>query len=79
MAYEIGRFHKIGKLNRKILDNTTEPSSAPSTHSYSYYKLNENTDITSKKYYQQRHILEQYFSLEDKPSDIIKGKSESKL
>ena len=79
MAYVIGRDQKILKQNIKRLENTTDNSSAPSTHSYSYYKLNENTDITSKKYYQQRHILEQYFSLEDKPSDIIKGKSESKL
>ena len=34
--------------NRERLDNTTVPSSAPSTPSYSYDKLNENTGITSK-------------------------------
>ena len=49
MAYEIGRAHKLGKQNRKRFDNTTDPPSAPSTLLYSYDKLNENTDITSKK------------------------------
>ena len=46
MAYVVGRAHKPRKQNRKRLDNTTDPSSAPSTPSYSYDKLNENTDIT---------------------------------
>ena len=50
MAYGIGRDHKLGKNNINQLDNTTYPSSAPSTPSYSYEKLNENTDITSKKH-----------------------------
>ena len=49
MAYGIDRAQKLAKLNKKILDNTTDPSSAPPIHSYSYDKLNENTDITSKK------------------------------
>ena len=49
MAYGIGRAYKLGKQNRKRLDNATDPSSEPSTPSYSYNKFNENTDITSKK------------------------------
>ena len=49
MAYGIDRAQKLAKLNKKILDNTTDPSSAPPIHSYSYDKLNENTNITSKK------------------------------
>ena len=49
MAYGIVWAHKLVNQNRKWLDNTTDPSSAPSTPSYSYNKLNEYTDITSKK------------------------------
>ena len=48
MAYRIGRVRKLGK-NRKQLDNTTDPSSAPPASSYSYDELNGNTNITSKK------------------------------
>ena len=50
MAYGIGQAQKTGKQNRKKLDNTTDTSSAPSTPSYSYDKLNGNTDITSKNH-----------------------------
>ena len=49
MAYEIGRVQKLIKQNRKRIYNTTDPFSEPSTPSYSYDKLNENTDITSNK------------------------------
>ena len=49
MVYGIGQAHKLGKQKRKQLDNTTDISLVPSTHSYSYDKLNENTDISSKK------------------------------
>ena len=35
--------------NTKQLYTTNNPYSAPSTTSYSYEKLNEDTDITSKK------------------------------
>ena len=49
MADEIGRSHKLGKPNRKRVENTADFSSAPLTPSYNYYKWNENTDITSKK------------------------------
>ena len=48
MTYGIGRAHKLGKQNIKRIYNTNDPHSAPSTASYSYDKLNENTDITSK-------------------------------
>ena len=41
MGYGIGQAHKLGKKNRKRLDNITDPSSAPSTLSYSYEKLNK--------------------------------------
>ena len=47
MAYRIDRAQKLGKQNRNRLDNVTDTSSEPSTPSYSYDKLNENTDITS--------------------------------
>ena len=50
MAYKIGQSHKIGKQNRKLPDNTTDTSSAPSTPSDSYNKLDGNTDITSKNH-----------------------------
>ena len=43
MVYGIGRAHKLGE-NRKWLDNTIYTSSAPSTPSYSYYRLGGNTD-----------------------------------
>ena len=49
MAYGIGWSHKLRKQNIKQLDNTTDPSSAPPTLSFTYNKLNENTDITGKK------------------------------
>ena len=49
MTYGIGRAHKLEKQNRKLLYNTTDISSEPSTPSCHYDKLNENTDITSKK------------------------------
>ena len=44
MAYLIGLTHKLIKPNRKRLDNTTDPSSELSNHSYSYDRLNESTD-----------------------------------
>ena len=40
---------RIWITKQKIIDNTTDTFSTPSTSSYSYGKLNENTDITSKK------------------------------
>ena len=49
MAYGIGQDHKTRKQNLKRLENTTDTSSPSSTPSYTYDKLNENTDITSKK------------------------------
>ena len=49
MAYRIVQAQKRVKQNRKRIDNTTDPYSAPSTPSYSYGNFNENTDITSKK------------------------------
>ena len=44
MSYGIHGSHKIGKQNRKQLDNTTDPSSALPTLAYSYDRSNENTD-----------------------------------
>ena len=44
MTYGIGRACKLRKQNRKRLHNTTDPYSEPSTPSYSYDRLNENTD-----------------------------------
>ena len=49
MAYGIGQAQKFGEQSRKIIDNNADTYSTPSTSSYSYGKLNENTDITSKK------------------------------
>ena len=50
MAYRIGRAHKLVKQNRKQLDNTNDLYSETSTPSYSYSKLNENTDIGGKNH-----------------------------
>ena len=44
MAYVIGQDQEIGKQNRKKLDNTTYHYLVPSTPSYSYDRLNENTE-----------------------------------
>ena len=49
----------------------TDPSSAPSTPSYSKKKLNENTDITSKKQLTAEIHYITNSALEDKPDDII--------
>ena len=49
MTYWIFQGQKLGKQNKKRLDNTTNTSLAPSTPSNSNEKMNENTDITSKK------------------------------
>ena len=70
MAYGILRSHKLNK-NRNRLDNTTDTYSEPSTASYSYNKLNENTDITSKKASNSESHSITIFSLEDKPYEII--------
>ena len=75
MAYGIGQTQKLGKQNRKRLDNTTDPYSAPSTPSYRYDKLNENTDIPSKKSLTSQTHSRKIFSIEDKPSDIIRNNS----
>ena len=73
---ELAKLTNLGE-NRKRLDNTTDPYSAHSTHSYSYEKLNENTDITSKKSFNAETHYRKIFSLEDKPSDTIQIKSTS--
>ena len=70
MAYGIGRAHKLRKQNREQLDNTTDTSSAPS---YSYDKLNENTDITSKKILNAETHYSTIFALDTKPSVIIQN------
>ena len=44
MAYGIGPDQKLGKQNRKRLDNTTDPFSSHSIPSYSCDRLNESTD-----------------------------------
>ena len=49
MEYGIGQAHKLVKQKRKQLDKTTDNYSASSTPSYSYDKLNGNTQITSNK------------------------------
>ena len=79
MAYKIVQACKIGKENRKRLDNTTDTSSAPSTPSNSYVKFNENTDITSKESLTAKTHYRTIFSLEDKPSGIIQNKYASNL
>ena len=62
MAYGIGQARKLGKQNRKRLENTTDHSSVPSTPSYSYNSLNKYTDISRKKHPLQRHIIEFFCS-----------------
>ena len=72
MDYGIGRYHKPIK-NIKPLEYTTDNYSAPSTPLYCHKKLNRNTDITSKKSLTaETHYIE-IFTLEYKPSDIIKN------
>ena len=44
MAYKIGRNYKLEKKKRKYIENTTNPYSSPSIHSYSCNRLIENTD-----------------------------------
>ena len=75
MAYGIGQARKLGKHKKKLIYNTTDPSSAPSTTSYSYDELNENTDITSKKLLSAETRSITILYLEDKPSDITQNKS----
>ena len=70
MAYEIGRYQKP-KKNRKLIDNTTDLSSLPSTPSCCYGKLNENTGINSKKTLTADTHSRKIFHVEDKLSDII--------
>ena len=71
MSYGIGRDRELRKQNRKKLENTTDPYLAPSNPSYSYDKLNENTDITSKKSLTAETHSRTLFSIEYKPSRII--------
>ena len=78
MYYGIGRDHKLGKKNRKQLDNTTDPSSEPPTPSFSDSKLNENTHITSKKSLNSETHSRIFFAIDDKPSIIIQNKYASK-
>ena len=58
-------------------DNTTDLYLAPSTTSYSYGKLNKNTDITSKKSLTAKTYSITMLFLEDKISDIIQNKYSS--
>ena len=76
MVYGIGRDHKLEK-NRKQVGNTTDTSSSPSTPSYSYDKLNENTDINIKIYINCRDRFYHNLSLDDKPSVIIQNECAS--
>ena len=69
MAYGIDWDNKL--VGKKRLDNTTDHSPVPSNPSYSYDKLNENTDITSKKALNAETHSKTILSLEDKTSDII--------
>ena len=56
---------------RNRLEKSTDPSSAPLTPLYSYYNLNKNTDITSKKFLTAETHSSTIFALEDKPAAII--------
>ena len=71
MAYGIVWAHKLGKQNRKQLDNTTDNYSSPSNTSYSYDKFNKNTDVTSKKALTTETNSRTIFSLGDKTFDIV--------
>ena len=77
MAYGIVRAHKLCKQDRNWLDNTTYTSSAPSTPSHSYEKLNENTDITSKKSLTAETHSSTTFALDYKPAVIIENEPAS--
>ena len=71
MAYGIGQARKLGKQNRKIIYNTSHTSSEPSIPSYSYDKLNENTNITSKKSFNAATHSRTIFDLCNEPANII--------
>ena len=73
VACGICRAHKLGKQNRKWLDSTTDNSLEPSVPSYSYKKLNKNTDITSKKLLTAETRSIRNFALDDKPAVIIQN------
>ena len=59
--------------NRKLFENTTDPSSSPSNRSYSYDKLNEYTDITSLKSFTADTHSRKNCALDDKPFVIIQN------
>ena len=61
------------KKNIKWLNNRTDPSSAPSTPSYSSDTWNENTDFTSKIWLTAEENYTTIFALDDKPSVIIQN------
>ena len=65
------------KKNIKLLDNATNTSSAPSNPSYSYRKLNENTDVTSRKPLATETHSKTIFALNNKPPVIIQNGSAS--
>ena len=71
MAHAIGRAQKLGKQNKKRLDNTTNNFSSPSNPSYSYNKLNENTNVTTAKKLTIDTHYSTTFYLDDKPSIVI--------
>ena len=77
MAYVIGQARKIVKQNINQLENTTDPYSGPSTPSYSYYKLNENTDITGKTSLAAETQSRTILGLDKKPYIIIQKESAS--
>ena len=77
MDYGIGRSYKLIKKHRKRLDNTLGNAPADSTPSYSYGKLNENTDITSKKSLTAETHYRKIFALDDNSFVIIQNESAS--
>ena len=61
MTYGIVQYRKVGRQNRKRLDNTIYTSSATSILSYIYDKLNEYTDVTTKKSFTAEKHSRKYF------------------
>ena len=64
---------KMYKVTWKI----TDPYSASSTPTYSYDKLNENTDITNKKYLTAETRSSTIYDVDDKPNILSQNKPAS--
>ena len=77
MTHVIVWYHKGGKQNKNQLENITDPYLASSSPLYSYKKLNEYTDIMSKKSFTAKTYYIKSCDSYDKPSVFIQIESAS--